>query len=253
MASAGRILIMPKGDYNAETTYEMLDLVFHGGTSWLARKEVIGIEPSGEHSEHWFKMCEATDLTEVENRLKALESQMLASISLDDIDLTPYATKTEVNAISSFLSGLDERLDDVEPKVTALQTDINNISAAKIEVKTYAGTGGYGSSNPCSVTFSFAPKIVLMLGWIQGESKYQMSINGIGYTYCSNTIFCDVLGTTYSEVAGFSFSGTNNGPGRFAKKSSDGKTIYWYLNSETNVAQSQLNAVNNTYYVLAIG
>jgi len=64
MASAGRILIMPTGEWNEETTYEMLDLVFHGGASWLAKKEVIGIEPSDANSEHWFKMCEAVDLGE---------------------------------------------------------------------------------------------------------------------------------------------------------------------------------------------
>ena len=59
MASAGRILIIPKGDYNAETTYEMLDLVKHNGTSWLAKKTVIGIEPTVENDEHWQNMFEA--------------------------------------------------------------------------------------------------------------------------------------------------------------------------------------------------
>lgn len=53
MASAGRILIMPKGNYDANTTYEMLDLVFHNGTSWLARKTVVGIEPSEANEEYW--------------------------------------------------------------------------------------------------------------------------------------------------------------------------------------------------------
>lgn len=53
MASAGRILIMPKGNYNAATTYEILDLVYHNGASWLAKKTVQGIEPSVSNSEHW--------------------------------------------------------------------------------------------------------------------------------------------------------------------------------------------------------
>ena len=56
MTSAGRILIMPKGDYNAETTYEMLDLVYHGGRSWLSKKTVVGIEPSAANSEYWHNM-----------------------------------------------------------------------------------------------------------------------------------------------------------------------------------------------------
>lgn len=53
MASAGRILIMPKGNYDASVTYEMLDLVKHNGISWLAKKTVVGIEPSIANSEYW--------------------------------------------------------------------------------------------------------------------------------------------------------------------------------------------------------
>lgn len=55
MASAGRILIMPKGDWNAETEYEMLDLVHYNGTAWLAIKSVVSVEPSDANSEYWFK------------------------------------------------------------------------------------------------------------------------------------------------------------------------------------------------------
>ena len=46
MANAGRILIIPRGEYDASATYEMLDLVNHNGVSWLAKKTVTGIEPS---------------------------------------------------------------------------------------------------------------------------------------------------------------------------------------------------------------
>lgn len=56
MASAGRILIIPKGNYNSSVTYEMLDLVYHNGRSWLAKKTVTGIEPSEANSEYWQPM-----------------------------------------------------------------------------------------------------------------------------------------------------------------------------------------------------
>ena len=59
MTTAGRILIIPKGDYDAETQYEMLDLVKHNGTSWLAKKESTGIEPTVENAEYWQNMFEA--------------------------------------------------------------------------------------------------------------------------------------------------------------------------------------------------
>ena len=54
MASAGRILILPRGNYNAEIEYEMLDLVYYGGTSWIAKKPSIGITPVD--GEHWQKL-----------------------------------------------------------------------------------------------------------------------------------------------------------------------------------------------------
>ena len=58
MASAGRVLIIPKGDYDENSTYEKLDLVNHNGMSWLAKKTSKGIEPTEENTEHWQKMCE---------------------------------------------------------------------------------------------------------------------------------------------------------------------------------------------------
>lgn len=60
MASAGRILILPKGDYDPSITYEMLDLVNHNGKSWLAKKTSVGIEPSDANSEYWQNMFDIT-------------------------------------------------------------------------------------------------------------------------------------------------------------------------------------------------
>ena len=53
MASAGRVLIIPKGDYNENSTYEKLDLVKYKGTSWLGKKNATGIEPSKANAEYW--------------------------------------------------------------------------------------------------------------------------------------------------------------------------------------------------------
>ena len=60
MASAGRILIMPKGNYDASATYEALDMVSHNGKSWLAKKTAKGIEPSAANSEHWHDLITVT-------------------------------------------------------------------------------------------------------------------------------------------------------------------------------------------------
>lgn len=53
MVSAGRVLIKPCGDWDDKTTYRMLDLVNHNGCAYLAKRTVVGIEPSAEHTEYW--------------------------------------------------------------------------------------------------------------------------------------------------------------------------------------------------------
>lgn len=68
MASAGRILIIPKGTYDSSKTYEMLDLVNHNGVSWLARKTVTGIEPN--EGEYWHPLLGIT----IEDNLNTVES-----------------------------------------------------------------------------------------------------------------------------------------------------------------------------------
>lgn len=75
MASAGRILIMPKGTYDASKTYEMLDLVNHNGVSWIAKKTVTGIEPSeGEYWHPVLGITIANDLT-TEDEGKVLDAR----------------------------------------------------------------------------------------------------------------------------------------------------------------------------------
>lgn len=73
MATAGRILIMPKGDYNASTTYEMLDLVRYDGTSWLCKKECTGVKPSNSNSEYWQNMFDAEAFIEATIERKVAE------------------------------------------------------------------------------------------------------------------------------------------------------------------------------------
>lgn len=79
MTTAGRILIIPKGDYDATKTYEGLDLVRHNGTSWLATKESTGIEPTIENAEYWQNMFDAEAF--VDARIEAKIQEYMAKNS----------------------------------------------------------------------------------------------------------------------------------------------------------------------------
>lgn len=73
MGDAGRILIIPRGNYDANIEYEMLDLVFNGGTSWLAKKNSKGIAPTDENSENWMKVFDADALIDSKIEAKVKE------------------------------------------------------------------------------------------------------------------------------------------------------------------------------------
>ncbi len=76
MATAGRILIMPKGPYDASATYEMLDMVSHEGATWLAKKTSVGIAPSDSVSDYWFKMVGVS-----ETDMEAFKAEILGEVS----------------------------------------------------------------------------------------------------------------------------------------------------------------------------
>ena len=52
-ASAGRVLLIPKGDWNADTTYTGLDWVRHNGAAWVCKNTCTNVEPNEENSDNW--------------------------------------------------------------------------------------------------------------------------------------------------------------------------------------------------------
>lgn len=46
MGNAGRVLMIPKGDYNAATTYERLDFVYYQGRSYVCKQASTGNAPT---------------------------------------------------------------------------------------------------------------------------------------------------------------------------------------------------------------
>lgn len=116
---------------------------------------------------------------------------------------------------------------------------------AKIALVSYTGTGNYGIDNPSSLTFDFAPKVVLLVGYKVGAIwRPLMSI--ASYERVMTAVVMQDVSTTYEVGAGL---GAIHNSELYGKKSSDGKTLTWY---STNNATSQCNA-SVGYYFLALG
>lgn len=110
----------------------------------------------------------------------------------------------------------------------------------------YVGTGTYGSSNPNSLTFDFAPKFVMLFGWVSNNSSALFA--GSYGSSCHLVMATDFLpADAYKFGDGFALNSTSNA---YGKKSADGKTIYWYNTSNDGY---QANGGGYRYYYMAIG
>ena len=109
-------------------------------------------------------------------------------------------------------------------------------SRARIQTGSYVGTGTYGSSNPCSLTFDFMPQLFILFGKANSNANYRNMIIAIkGGTQLA---FMIGSGSNPSEAgaSGLTFSWGS-------------KTLNWYATS----LGYQLNASGVTYNWLAAG
>ena len=113
-----------------------------------------------------------------------------------------------------------------------LSDTLSGLKVARSQSGSYVGTGTYGPSNPCSITFSFKPKIVIFPN------------NTVHNARGKSMIAVDSLTTSYQDVDG------TLGYKVHAKFDTTTNTLYWY--SSENEAH-QLNTGGATYYWVAIG
>lgn len=108
-------------------------------------------------------------------------------------------------------------------------------SAVKFAVGSYVGTGTYGSGQPSSLTFDFAPKVVV----IRGQSVYYSNMTVEAVLICP-------AAKVISRLA--------DGSDSQLIVSWDGNTVSWWTtDSSTHGRMLQLNYLNETYNYFAIG
>lgn len=108
----------------------------------------------------------------------------------------------------------------------------------KVQIATgsYTGTGTYGESNPNSLTFDFAPKMIIA---VYGGKAYN------GQLYYPILMLLNPLDAWVN-----SYSGNSGIGGAKTVVTWSGNTVSWYSTADVN---SQLNASGTTCHYIAIG
>lgn len=65
MAIAGRVAIVPKGEWSQSVTYDKLDLVTHNGNTFIAYKSSVGVTPVD--GDTWMLILEGVDPQDIDN------------------------------------------------------------------------------------------------------------------------------------------------------------------------------------------
>lgn len=125
-----------------------------------------------------------------------------------------------------------------------LNTQASNLGFSKIQTGSYVGTGTYGASNPCSLTFNFVPKLLSITTYNTDNLDSPNYggicwINGSKYTLNSTYVYNS---SGYSNMASY-VTWNNN-------------TVQWYgesYGSYFNGSYPQMNIQKRTYLYVAIG
>ena len=147
---AGRIMIVPKGSYDANTLYKILDAVTLDNKLWLAKKSnLIGIEPSESNIDSWMLCVDGTtDVhgleTEMDTKFKNVETKFGdVETKFGDVETqiqnisSELSTKTEdVNALSAIVNTNKSEITGLGTRVSSLESFDTSITKGGIGLVT---------------------------------------------------------------------------------------------------------------------
>jgi hypothetical protein len=202
-------------------------------------------EAGAEGKDATFDVNKLTPTYTEATNLSTLSSGEALSIAFGKIkkaitDFISHKTSVGTSSVSGHLKITDSTnstATDTAASAKALKTVydmISNMSAksANIQTGSYTGAGVYGASNANSLTFNFAPKMVIIHA--QNADDFYMGFVWILGMTNIHSVFHSATSATDFEIT----------------ISSNDKTLTWY---STKDATKQLNSASYTYSYIALG
>lgn len=191
-ASAGRVLLIPKGDYNSATTYNMLDVVYYSGKSYVCKQTSVGHDPT--ETTYWQIM--------VDGASKFSE--------LSDVQLTNVQDGDGI-----YYNGTAQKWKNTTPTsiaITSAPTKVDYISGESLDltgmVVTAYYTGGLVRNITTECTFSPANGATL------GTENTSVSVSWRTFSATQAiTVISPIYGVEWDGTSSPAFTRTDNAVG----------------------------------------
>ncbi len=269
----GKILIIPKGDYDAAVLYRRLDLVKYNGTSYLCKKDnTIGIEPT--NIERWYKVVDAVGdmdifFEEVSKRENISSSDSLSLILgkikrwFDDLKPVAFSGKykdlvdTPQNAtisVAGLMSEKDKKkLDDITESADSVSYSASLTNGTKVGTIHINGEDYdlYAPTNTDTKNTAGAKDSTQKLYLIGATSQADAP-----QTYSQDTAYVGTDGCIYSNnkktitIGEVSRSAAITVQGNYAldaieKNASIEGTLAYLISSQNTVLTNSINQLNS--------
>lgn len=184
-------------------------------------------------------------------------TQLLAGTATLDIGLNAAGCDvigtalTKANMLSDTTKSALKLTGDNPTVNDALYALSSALGRAKVATGSYVGTGTSGADNPCSLTFDFTPKFVVVYSTVglttsgsTGGSTFIHALMMFPGTVCGLT----TVGNGFQSQT---FNNSSSNETNFTTFS--GNTVSWYSINSTNGQVYQLNVSGVIYKYFAIG
>lgn len=160
-----------------------------------------------------------------------------ATTATDAVDSLISALSTITPAAEDLIVLKDASGTAGNTTLTALATLMSSLGGgAKIQTGSYTGTGTYGSSNPCTLTFDFEPKCLIKIRRNKDNPGYDLDGSRTAYV-----VLLWGISSYYTTDSGLAYKNA---------LTFNGNTISWY---NLNGAADQENIIGSTYYYIVAG
>ena len=245
--SAGRVLIRPLGDYNAATTYEMLDSVEYDGSSYLCKQTSTGNLPTNKT--YWQKMVSvgADDFMAIDgsNADKLIFENDIFSFDYVNTITKPAGDNQVVTMTKTVSTSSDLSVDAIAARFRSKIGDTN--------IRTYAIPRIYIIFDAVSV----ADNVITITGHLKEDDAAAID-RGItdlqAYNYVTSNSDINIIGGRASSVDGkynAVFGEKNSVKGEASFINGDSNVISSI--GEGNMASGSNNYVSGNYDTHAFG